>query len=101
LEQILEGEPEAKFAAWLDDRSAFLVIGHVDAATAQQRLRPGYKVASGTLDHTQVLWDEHDPRCVESCVGCKVPSWWIRPVRPGYPGATPVTMLMAHWSPRA
>ncbi|WP_217235447.1 hypothetical protein [Streptomyces sp. AC555_RSS877] len=99
LAEVLDGCPEEEFVVWLDEYSAYLFLGHLDADTAQTRIRTGYTIDPETLEHRHIRFDRHEH---DSCGGdiddcgrdCHEQPWWVREA----PDGIPATMVMAWYS---
>ncbi|MEV0220872.1 hypothetical protein [Streptomyces sp. NPDC050704] len=101
LVEVLDGCPEPRFVVWLDEYSSYLLLGHLDAGTAQARIRTGYTIDPATLEHRRIRFDRH---CYGSCEGgiddcgrdCHEQPWWVRDA-PDDADAVDVTMVMASY----
>lgn len=81
LADVLDGCPEKEFVVWLDEYSSYLFLGHLNADTAQSRIRTGYTIDPATLEHRHIRFDRHESDgCVDGdCVPtCHEQPWWVR-----------------------
>ena len=106
LGDVLDGCPESEFVVWLDEYSAYLLLGHLDADTAQARIRAGDTIDPGTLEHRRVRFDRHESEhCVVDGDDCDMDGheqpWWIRDADDGVPATTVMASYERERAPAA
>lgn len=104
LKGVLDGCPQEQFVVWLDEYSAYLLLGHITADETQQRLGTGYIADPATHEHQRGWFDRHESdRCVpdgDDCDGdCHEQPWWFRITQGAVPGAVDVTLICAGYVP--